>query len=58
MYLYILANSVCWYGHVLRREDGYALRRVLDFEVGQRKKGRLTRTWKKEVDKESIIVGL
>ena len=43
---------------MLRREDGYALRRVLDFEVGQRKKGRLTRTWKKEVDKESIIVGL
>ena len=34
-------NSVCWYGHVLRREDGQVLRRALYFEVeGQRKKGR------------------
>ena len=36
-----MANSVCWYGHVLRREDGHVLRRALDFVVeGQRKKGR------------------
>ena len=28
-----MANSVCWYGHVLRREDGFVLRRALDFEV-------------------------
>ena len=35
-----MANSVCWYSHMLRREDGHVLRRVLDFEVeGQRKKG-------------------
>ena len=35
-----MANSVRWYGHVLRREDGLVLRRALDFEVGgQRKKG-------------------
>ena len=27
------ANSVHWYGHVLRREDGHVLRRALDFEV-------------------------
>ena len=40
-----MANSVRWYGHVLRREDGYVLRRVLDFEVeGQRKKVRPKRT--------------
>ena len=32
-----MANSVRWYGHVLRREDGLMLRRALDFEVeGQR----------------------
>ena len=32
-----MANSVHWYGHLLRREDGHVLRRVLDFEVeGQR----------------------
>ena len=24
------ANSVCWYGHVLSREDGHDLRRALD----------------------------
>ena len=36
-----MANSVHWYGHVLRREDGHILRIALDFEVeGQRKKGR------------------
>ena len=40
-----MANSVCWHGHVLRREDGHILRRALDFEVeGQRKKWRLKRT--------------
>ena len=22
-----MENSVCWYGHVLRREDGHVLRR-------------------------------
>ena len=36
------SNSVCCYGHVLRREDGNVLRRALDFEVeSQWKKGRL-----------------
>ena len=28
-----MANSVSWYGHVLRREDGHFLMRALDFEV-------------------------
>ena len=43
-----MTNSVRWYGHVLRREDGHVLRRALDFEVDdQRKKFRLKRTWKK-----------
>ena len=33
-----IANRVCWYGHVLWREDGYVLRRSLDFVVeGKRK---------------------
>ena len=54
-----MANSVHWYGHVLRREDGHALRRALDFEVeGQRKKGKLKRTWRKQVEKEVLKVGL
>ena len=43
-----MANSVHWYGHLLRREDGHALRRALDIEVGgQRKKVRPKSTWKK-----------
>ena len=54
-----IANSVCWYGHVLRREGGHVLRRALDFEVeGQRKKRRLKRTWKKQVEEQSMKVGL
>ena len=28
-----MANSVRWYGHVLRRENDHVLRRALDFEV-------------------------
>ena len=40
-----MAKSVCWYGHVLRKEDGHVLRMAFHFEVeGQRKKGRLKRT--------------
>ena len=54
-----MANSVLWYGHVLRREDGHILRRPIDFEVeGQWKKGRTKRTWKKQVEEESVNVGL
>ena len=40
-----MANSVCWYGHVLRGEDGHDLRRALDIEVVcQGKKERPMRT--------------
>ena len=32
------ANGVRWYVHVLRRDDGHVLRKVLEFEVkGKRK---------------------
>ena len=45
-----IANSLCWYGHLLRREDGHVMRRAFDFEVvGQRNKERLKRMWKKQV---------
>ena len=44
---------------MLRREDRHVLRSVLDFEVeGQRKKGKLKRTWKKQVEEENVKVGL
>ena len=46
----IMANSVCWYCHVLRREGSHVLRRALYFEIeGQRKKGSVKRTWKEQV---------
>ena len=54
-----MANSVRWNGHVLRREDGYVLGRALDFVVeGQRKKKSPKRMWKKQVDEESMKIGL
>ena len=32
------ANGLRWYGHVLWRDDGHVLRKVLEFEVkGKRK---------------------
>ena len=54
-----MADIVRWNGHMMRREDGHVLRRALDFEVeGQGKKGRPKRTWKKQVGKESMKLGL
>ena len=42
-----VANSVSWYGYVLRREDGHVLNRSLHFEAkGQKKIGRHKRKWK------------
>ena len=44
---------------MLRREDGHVLLRALYFEVeGQRKKERPKRTWTKQVEEESMKVGL
>ena len=46
-----MANGVRWYGHVLRRDDGHVLRKVLEFEVkykrkhDQRRRGR--RKWRR-----------
>ena len=53
------ANGVRWYRHVLRRDDGHVLRKVLEFEVrGKRKRGRPKKTWKMQVEKESKRVGV
>ena len=42
---FAIANNVCWYGHVLQREDGHFLRRQLYFEVeSQKMKGMPKRT--------------
>ena len=52
-------NGMRWYGHVLRRDDGHVLRKALEFKVkGKRKRGRLRKTWRSQVEKESKSVGL
>ena len=54
-----MANSVRCSSNVLRREDGHVLRMALDFEVeGQMRKGRVRRMWKKQVEEESVMIGL
>ena len=43
----------------MRRDDGYHLRKALEFEVrGKRKPGQPKKTWKMQVEKESKSVGL
>ena len=50
--LLAMANSVHWYGHVLRREDGHVLRMALDLEVeAQRLKWRKMKTWLNHVER-------
>ena len=49
------ASKVRWLGHVLRKEDGDVVRNALEFNVkGQRKRGRLKRTWRKQVEEERL----
>ena len=53
------ANGVRWYGHVLRRDDGYFLRKALESKVkGKGKRGQPRKTWETQVEKESKSVGL
>ena len=55
---FVLWQTV-FFGHVLRNEDGHVLRRALDFEVeGQGRKGRPNKTWRMQVEEESVKVGL
>ena len=42
-----------------RREDGYIMKRAKDFVVEcHRKKCRLKWTWEKQVEEDSVMVGL
>ena len=55
----VKANSVRWYGHVLRKDRNNFLRRALDFNVkGTRKRGRPKKTWLRAVIEWSRKVGL
>ena len=51
-------NGVRWYGHVLRREDDSVLRVARNLKVsGERKRERLKKTGKKQVEKETEKIG-
>ena len=53
------ANSVRWYGHVLRKDENNILRRSLDFRVkGTMKRVRPKKTWLIAVIEQSRKVGL
>ena len=53
------ANSVCWDGHVLRKDKNNILRRALDLRVkGTRKRGRQKKTGLRAVVEQSRKVGL
>ena len=53
------ANSIRWYGHVLRKEDENVIVKALKFEVsGSRRRGRPKQTWKKQVENEMKKNGL
>ena len=45
------ASNVCWYGHVIRVDSSYVLRRALKIE-GPKRKNRSLKTCKKQ-DKKS-----
>ena len=46
------ANGVRWYEHVLRRDDGDVLHKVLEFKLdGQQKRGRPKMTWRTQKKK-------
>ena len=47
-----ILNNVCWYGHVLRREDGHVLRRELYLEfVSLKRKG-----WSNNISLECVVI--
>ena len=52
------ASGVQWYGHVLRRDNGDTLRRVLDFEVVGRGHGQLNMMWKRQEEEHIDQIGL
>ena len=53
------ASGSRWYEHVLRRDNGDALRRALDFEVAERRGGgRPNMTWMRQVEKHINQIGL
>jgi len=48
--LILQQNRLCWYGHVLRKDDDDWVKKCMEYEVdGSRPRGRPKRTWKEIV---------
>ena len=59
MDMLVKANSVRWYGYVLRKDENNFLRRALDIKVKWTiKMGTPNKTWLREVVEQSREVGL
>jgi hypothetical protein len=48
-----------WHGHVMRRDEGVGIRRVLEFAAaGEIGRGRPPMGWKEQVEKDMVKAGL
>ena len=45
-------NRLRWYGHVLRKEDNYWVKKCMEYEVEGRPRGRPKKTWREIVEKD------
>ena len=51
--LVLQQNGLRWYGHVLRKEDNYWVKKCMEYEVeGTRPRGRPKKTWREIVEKD------
>jgi len=51
--LVLQQNRLCWYGHVLQKEDNDWVKKCLEYEVeGARPRGRPKKTWRDLVQKD------
>ena len=53
-----MANSVCGYGHVFRKEDGHVLRKHLTLKLKVKRRKGCRRAHGKQVEEESVKVDL
>ena len=51
--LVLQQNRLCWYGHVLRKEDDDWVKKCMEYELeGPRPRGRPKRTWREVIVKD------
>ena len=55
----VKGSRLHWYGHVSRRNKGFGITRVLDFEAeGVTGRDRLRLVWREQAEKERVKAGL